>query len=547
MDTIKITLKGKDTKEFEKGINFYQICKNYEDNPNIFACKVNGEITSLSEKAIYDEEIEFIYKNSYEGRNMYKSALKFLFLVALKNLYPESEAFFEHSVPVGIFSNIKINQSLTNIDVMNIKKEMDRLVSLDILINKKIIRKKEGLMLYNKTKEYEKANNISNIMDGVLSIFELSGHYNYFYSEMPYSTGSITNFDLVYLGNNNIILVLPSLEGERVSYVHNDKIIKSFYNNQNWLETQKTPYFEDLNLMVGNGKVLDFMKSNELVFNFEIEKVAKEIYLNNKIKLVMIAGPSSSGKTTTTKRLANYLRALGKNTVELSTDDYFLNREDTPKNSKGDFDFERLDAIDLEYFNNDLNKLLNGETIIPPVFNFVAGKKEQGSKRLKIDDNTVVLIEGLHSLNDALTFKVDSSIKHKIYLSPFTSISVDRHNYVSTIDLRLIRRIIRDNRTRGYGVATTIHNWQVVRNGEEKYIFPFLQNADVIINTALEFEIGVLKTYVEPLLLSVNVSSPYYSEARRLLCFLKQFFPIPGEYVNNDSIIREFIGGAKND
>ncbi len=543
MDTIKLNFRGFGEKECQRGKTYYEIVKDFKTDDDIFACKINGEIVSLTEKAIYSEDVELVYKNSFEGRVLYKSAVKFIFLTAFKNLFKNSEVYYEHSVPVGIFASLKVDKMLTNTDISNIFEEMNRIVKSNELINRKIIRKKEALLLYNKLGELEKANNISNIMDEVFTIFELCGNYNYFFSEMPYSTGGITNFDLVYLGNNKIVIVLPNLDGEKASYVHNDKIINSFDDNQSWLNSQNTPYFEDLNLIVGNGKIKNFMKSNELVFNFEIERVVKEIISKQNVKFVMIAGPSSSGKTTTTKRIAQYLSAMGYNPVCLSTDDYFLNREDTPKNENGDLDFERLDAIDLEHFNNDLTKLLNGETVIPPKFNFISGIKETGEKSVKLNGKSIVLIEGLHSLNDDLTFKLDSTLKYKIYLSPFASISVDRHNYLSTIDLRLIRRIVRDNRTRGYGVATTMHNWQVVRSGEEKYIFPYIQSADTIINTALEFEVGVLKTYIEPLLLSVNIASPYYAEARRLLVFLKQFFPVPGEYVNKDSIIREFIGG----
>ncbi|MFI3260729.1 MAG: hypothetical protein R3Y13_03350 [bacterium] len=545
MSNIKITLKSGETKEFPKGTSYLDICNEFSAPADTVAGKINGEIISLCEKVYYDEVFEFVSMSSIEGRVLYKSGLKFIFLNAIKNLYKGSEIYFEHSVPIGIYASIDVDKVLTNIDISLIKEEMLKIVNSDSNFNKLTIRKKEALMLFNKNKEYEKANNVANIMDHSVSVFELNGYYNYFYSEMPYSTSCIKNFDIVYLGNNKIVLVLPNMNGEKISYVHNDKIINAFSTNRNWLVSQKTPYFENLNLLIGNGKIKKIMESNELLFNFEIERITKEIINRKDTKFVMIAGPSSSGKTTTTKRMASYLRAFGYDPILMSTDDYFLDRNQTPVNEKGDFDFERIDAIDLKLFNSDLNKLINGESICIPTYNFILGKKEAGEKKTTLKENSIVLIEGLHSLNDELTTDIDHSLKYKIYLSPFTSINVDRHNYVSTIDLRLIRRIIRDNRTRGYGVATTIHNWHVVRNGEEKYIFPYIQNADTILNTAMEFEVGVLKVFVEPLLLSVHVSSPYYAEARRLLCFLKQFFPIPGEYVNEDSILREFIGEKK--
>lgn len=542
---IKISYKGYGAKEFEKGTSFYDICKSFGASNDVVAAKINGEIVSLCEKAYYNEELEFVYKNTFEGRVLYKSALKFIFLNAVKKTLENSDVYYEHSVPVGIYANVKANKIITQSDINQIKLEMEKIIKSKSYFKKLAVRKTEALLLFNNNKEFEKANNVANIMDNVFTIYELDGNYNYFYSEMPYTTENIKNYDIVYLGNNKVVLVLPDLAGEKISYIHNDKIIKSFNANDIWLKSQNTPYFEDLNLLVGNSKIKKFMDSNEMVFNFELEKIARDIISNKDIKFIMIAGPSSSGKTTTTKKLSNILSAFGYDPIQISTDDYFLNREDTPKNENGDFDYERIDAIDLKHFNKDLKELLNKNAVVMPKYNFITGVKEAGDKTIKLKDNSIILIEGLHSLNDELTNEIDPNLKYKIYLSPFTSINVDRHNYLSTIDLRLIRRIVRDNRTRGYGVATTIHNWQVVRNGEEKYIFPYIQTANVILNTALEFEVGILKVYVEPLLLSVHVSSPYYAEARRLLCALKQFFPIPGEYVSKDSILREFIGEEK--
>ena len=284
------------------------------------------------------------------------------------------------------------------------------------------------------------------------------------------------------------------------------------------------------------------MEANELVFNESILKVASEIMARREVKIVLIAGPSSSGKTTTTKRLSTYLRAKGFDPVCISTDDFFVNREETPKDDKGDFDFECLHAIDLELFNKTLVSLLKGEEMEMPEYNFVNGKKEFNNNKLKLNKNSIILIEGLHCLNDDLVPYIKEENKYKIYLSPFIPLNIDRHNYISTVDMRLLRRIIRDNRTRGKKVDQTIQEWQIVRAGEEKYIFPYIHQADIIINTALSYEIGVLKIYAEPLLYSVEINSPYYEEARRLLNSLKGFYPISSEYVKDDSILREFIG-----
>ena len=238
--------------------------------------------------------------------------------------------------------------------------------------------------------------------------------------------------------------------------------------------------------------------------------------------------------------------AQGFDPIKISIDDYFLEREETPKDENGNYDFECLTAVDLDLFNSDLKKLLNGEEINMPFYNFLTGKKEFHNNYIKLKNNSIILIEGLHAINDDLLPAIENKYKYKIYLSPFIPLNIDRHNYISTVDLRLIRRIIRDNRARGHDISKTIHTWQSVRNGEEKYIFPFIHQADVIINTALPYEIGVEKVYIEPLLRSISVESEYYEEAKRLLNFLKMFYQIPSEYVSRDSILREFIGGSND-
>jgi uridine kinase len=258
----------------------------------------------------------------------------------------------------------------------------------------------------------------------------------------------------------------------------------------------------------------------------------------------MIAGPSSSGKTTTTKRLGEYLFSKGYDPVVISSDDYFIDRDKLKKNENGEYDLECLAAVDVKYLNNDLHKLTRGELVTLPSYNFINGEKELRNRPIKLKDNSIILIEGIHSLNDDLIPNIEKNEKYKIYLSPFIPLNIDRHNYISSLDLRLLRRMVRDNRSRGYGVSETIHNWRKVRDGEEKNIFPYIKGADAIINTALVYELGVLKTYAEPLLLNVEVDSMYYMEAKRLLNFLKPFFAITSEYIDSSSILREFIGGG---
>ncbi len=548
MEKVKITFQDNSEHYYEKGTLFYDVSKDY-NMENIMGYKVGNEVFSLDTKVIEEEKIEFINTNDIIGNKIYKAGLKFLFEIALIETFPGMEVSYEHSVPRGMLGVVNGDKILTQDDLSKIKEKMASIVSNNEIIAKLNVHPKDAIKYYNRCNELEKALNVQSVSDKLVTLYKLHNKLNYFYSLMPYNTGSINKYELIYLGNNRIIFMFPTVKSNGVvpEYVHYDNIIESFFKGKKWLDNLGMPYISDLNKTIGNGKIKDFIRSNELMFSLDIAKVVDDIIRNKDVKFILIAGPSSSGKTTTTKRIASYLEALGYDTIKVSLDDYFVNREDTPKDEDGEYDFERIDAIDVDLFNKDLNRLLAGEEINLPIYNFLTGKREYIKEKIKLKENSIFLIEGLHALNDELTKNVDKKCKYRIYLSPFIPLNIDEHNYVSTIDLRLLRRIVRDNRTRGYDVFNTIDNWQRVRRGEEKYIFPYIHQANVIINTALAYEVGVLKVYVEPLLLSVGVDSVYYEEARRLIDFLKQFFPIPGEYVTDDSILREFIGGKYND
>ena len=541
---ITITVNGI-KKEFKENTTYYDISKDFVMNKDVLGVKINNEVKSLSSRATSSEEVEFIDINDIIGNKIYKSGLEFIFEAALKEAFPELDIVYKHSVPKGFLGEIVGERIINAEDLSKIKGIMARIISENLIIKKLNIKKKDALLYYKKMNQLEKYNNVQNMTDKVVTLYELNGIYNYYYSEMPYTTGVINKYDIVYLGRNRLVFIIPTKDsnGNLPEYVHYDNIINSFLEGKNWLNTLNMQYVNNINETICNGKIKDFMKSCELVFNLSILRVVMSISNNRNIKFILIAGPSSSGKTTTCKRLATFLRAEGLDPISLSIDDFYLERVDSPKDEFGNYDFECLEAIDLKLFNESLNKLLNGEEVKIPTFNFVTGKKEFDKEPIKLKDNSIILIEGLHALNDDLLPSIDNKLKYKIYLSPFMLLNVDRHNYVSTLDLRLIRRIIRDNRTRNYNVNQTINKWQSVRRGEEKYIFPYIHQADSIINTALPYEGGVLKVYAEPLLRSLTLESGYYEEARRLLNFLKVFYPIPGEYVDKDSILREFIGG----
>ena len=526
-----------------KGTTYYEIAKmlGLEDT---LAAQVGNEVFSLDAKISENCEVSFLDVTSLTGYKIYQGALKFLFYVAVVELYKDAEVQFLHSVPKGILSEIRMTKNLTSDDVSKIKGYMASIVEKKDRFYRYHLDNQDAFHYFKNRHEDEKAYNIQNVSKEVVTMYRLRNHLNYFYTMMPYDTKVINRFELVFLGRNRIVLVCPNVtSGNRVpEYVHYENIVANFMSTKKWLRKMQAPYLSQMNYLVSTSRIQDFIHSNEILYEEDLIRACDKVISMLDVRLVLIAGPSSSGKTTTMKRMSAILRSRGYDPIGLSTDDFFVDRKDTPKNDKGEYDYECLQAIDLELFNKTLQDLLAGQLVDVPEYDFVNGEKIFKGRKVKLKDNSILLIEGLHCLNDDLIPYIDSKYKFKIYLSPFIPLNIDRHNYISTLDLRLIRRIVRDNRTRGKKVDQTIAEWQIVRSGEEKYIFPYVYQADLIINTALAYEIGVLKVYADPLLFSVGVDSVYYSESRRLIDYLQVFFTIPSEFVPKDSVLREFIG-----
>lgn len=541
MKTFKVTVDGQ-SYEADNEMTFYDIV--HDIKPNTVLVKVNGEVFSLDTKIKEECEIIPLDVTSLPGYKSYQSGLKFLFFLSVKELFPEAKLSFLHSVPKGILSEVILNHELTNEDVSKIKGQMALNVSKKLRYLKYNIEIKDAYDYFMKKGEIEKAKNLQTLNNPIVTLYRLGNELNYFYTLMPYDTSVINLYELVFLGNNRIVLVCPNVtSGLSIpEYVHYENIVTNFMETKKWLSLMNASYVSLMNELVSSSKIKNFIASNEILFVEDILKACDTITASKDIKIVLIAGPSSSGKTTTMKRLSSFLQSRGLHPIGLSTDDFFVDREDTPKNEKGEYDYECLEAIDLKLFNDTLQELLDGKEVEIPEYDFVAGKKVFKGRKCVLDEKSILIVEGLHCLNDDLTPYIDERYKYKIYLSPFIPLNIDRHNYISTLDLRLIRRIVRDNRTRGKNVNQTIGEWQVVRSGEEKYIFPYVYQADRIINTALAYEIGVLKIYAVPLLSSVDIRSPYYNEARRLINYMQTFYTIPSEYVPKDSILREFIG-----
>lgn len=545
MSDIVVTFSNKTRRTYKKGTTYDEISKDFPGKYPYVGVKINNVIFSLDETADENVELDFIDFLDPSGAKMYKCGVEFILEVALKTLLPNYEIRFLHSHPKGVYAEIVGERILEEEDIRKIKSKMSEIVSSNVKIKKFNVTKKDAIKYYKEHNYFEKVDNIQNFAENIVTFYILNNYVNYFYTEMPNKTSIMNAYDIKYLGNNKLVILLPNklTNGRVPEYVKYDGIIKSFENTQEWLDILGKRYLNSINNDISNAKIKDFIDVSEIRFNDEIRNIVKEVSSNEKIKFVMIAGPTSSGKTTTTKRLKTYFDCCGYDTVVISTDDYFVDRIKNPKDEQGNYDYECLHAIDIDRLNSDIKDLLEGKTVRMPTYDFASGKSYNNGKEIKISDRSIVLIEGLHSLNDDLVPIIDPETKYKVYISPFIGVNIDRHNYISTTDLRLIRRLVRDSRTRGKKVEDTISYWQSVRSGEVKYIFPFIHQANVVLNTALNFEIGVLKVYAIPLLLSVGFDSPFYEEARRLVNFLKEFCPIPSEYVSKDSILREFIGG----
>ena len=546
---ITITFNDGSTKSFLSGITYYEVSKEYQSkmsNP-IIGVKVNNEITSMGNQITEDETLEFFDVTDLVGYKVYQSGLKFVFEVALKELYGKKcGVAFNHSVAKGVLADIKNELPFTKDEVIKLKAKMAEIIHDDIVIEKLNVTKKDAIYYYDKINRPEKAKNAYNAPGNIVTLYKLKDYLNYYYTSMPYSTGCLQKYEIAFIEDNRVCLMYPSPRSKNAvpEYVHYGNIIRTFDKGKKWLENLNVPYVCEVNDMVAESRIKDFVKASEVEYDNKIHKIAEAVASDDRIKCILIAGPSSSGKTTTTKKLALNLIAKGYAPLVISVDDYFVDRDNTPLDEEGNYDYECLEAIDTQTFNEQMLDLIKGIEINTPQFNFVTGKREWTGTTKKLKPNGIILIEGLHCLNDDLTPMIPQETKYKVYLSPFIPLNIDRHNYISTTDLRLIRRMVRDNRDRGASVSDTIAYWQSVRKGEEKHIFPFIHQADVILNTAHAYELGVLKVYAEPILNSVRIDSPYYEEARRLINFLGNFYTIPTSYIAIDSVLREFVGGS---
>ena len=539
------------TREFPEGSSLLDIYNgfNLAMPYGPVSAKVNNKVESLDFRVYYNKDIEFLDITSSSGMRTYVRSLFFILVKAVEELYPQGSISLEHPISKGYFCKLHIDRTIGLDDVQRIKQKMQEIIAADIPYTRTESHTEEVVRLFEKRGMMDKARLLDTYGQLYSYYYQLGDTVDCYYSSLVPSTGYIRLFDIVKY-YDGLLLRIPSRENptKLEEVVKQEKMLEVFQEYHRWNQILGISTVGDLNVACNEGHATDLINVSEALQEKKIAQIADEITHRDqdgkRVKLVLVSGPSSSGKTTFSKRLSIQLMTNGLKPYPISLDDYFVNRNDTPLDENGKHDFESLYAVDLPFFEEQLSTLLNGGEVELPRYNFTTGKREMSGKKLRIDEHMILIIEGIHALNPALTPHIPNENKYKVYVSALTTILLDNHNYIPTTDNRLLRRIIRDYKYRNYSAEETIARWPSVREGEEKWIFPYQENADAMFNSALLFELAVLKDYVEPVLRKVPNRCPEYSEAHRLLRFLNYFVSVQDKELPPTSLLREFLGGS---
>lgn len=552
---VRIFCKNTGTyKEFLEGTPLLDIAPAFEfDKPyDILAAKVNNVAEGLRFRVFHNRDVEFLDYRTYIGRNFYSRSLCFLLYKATRDLFPESRMTIRRPISKGYFCSVYKNDGsfLTEEDVEAIGSRMRELVNENIPFKRKELQIGEAIRIFKESGDLDKVKLLETCGEVYITCYSLGDVTDYYYDELVPSTGYLKTFG-VRLCHGGILLRIPDRHHpEDLAPLHEEpKTFEVFAETHKWNWIMGLSNVGDVNESILKGNASDLIQISEALQEKKIVQIAEEIERRhndpeNPVKLVLITGPSSSGKSTVCKRLSVQLKACGLHPISFSTDDYFVNRVDTPKLPDGSYDFDNFDTVDHEYLQKDLVKLLDGEEVEVPEYNFVTGRREFNGKNLKLGERSVLLIEGLHALNPRLTEKVPDKEKFRIFINTITSISLDCHNCIPTSDNRLLRRIVRDYLKGAFTARESIANWPNVRRAEVKWIYPFQENADVLFNSAYLVEFAVLRTHAERILATVPKNCPEYSEAHRLLKFLHYFVPVSDKEIPPTSLLRGFIGGG---
>lgn len=548
MRKVKVTIANEEY-EYEAGIMYEQIAKDFQKDyeAKIVLVSADGRLRELHKILSNDCTIEFITLADKIGMETYRRSATFLLVKAVHDVLGDdgkNHLVAQYTVGRGLLCKL-IDAKPSEQFLRSVHARMDELISQNIPIWKSSYSVEEARRIFAEAGMEDKVKLFKFRRASKVNVYSIGDYKDYYYGYMVPSTGYITHYDL-YPYDEGIILQLPSRHSPNVvpDKTESPKLQKTLQNTSNWGSSIGIEDVGDLNETICAEGVQDVVLLQEAYMESKIAQIAKDIVDKGGKKFIMIAGPSSSGKTSFSYRLSIQLRALGMRPHPIALDNYFKNREDTPKDENGNYDFECLEAIDVEQFNKDMLALLSGQTVELPSFNFKTGKREYKGDYKRLNENEILVIEGIHGLNEKMSYALPAESKYKIYISALTALNVDEHNRIATTDVRLLRRMVRDNRTRGTSASGTLNMWQSVRRGEEKYIFPFQESADAVFNSALIYELSVLKLYAEPLLFGISKEDPQYYEAKRLLKFLDYFLGMTSEGLPNNSLIREFVGGS---
>ena len=536
-------------KAYPLGTTLLEIAKdlNIKLENQICGAIVNNKVKDLSFMVVKSKKIEFIDISHPCGKRIYQHSVIFVLFVALKELFPNVKLKIEHAISNGLFCELEgFGKKISKSDISAIKEEMDKLINADLPFIQKGLPSKYVVEKYQKEGLFEKAKLEKQQGHLYSFVYFLKEYANYFYGQLLPSTGYIHLYDLIPYFNGILLRVPKRKKPNKLGRIFRQgKLFDIYQEHKDWVEILNVSTIGSLNDFSLKGRSGDIIKISEALHEKKVAEIANQISNHkNKIKVVLVAGPSASGKTTFSKRLGVQLAVNGLHPFQISLDNYFVNRDKTPLDENGEYDFEALEAIDVAFFNEQLNLLLSGDQIDLPKFDFGSGTRVNSQETLQLKDDDILIIEGIHGMNPNLLPQIDHTKTFKIFISALTQISIDEQNHISTADNRMLRRMIRDSKYRGYSASETIKRWPSVRKGEEKNIFPYQENADVMFNSSTIYELAVLKKYADPLLQSVYENQAEYGEATRLLRFLSYFKPIDESEIPPTSLLREFLGGS---
>lgn len=515
----------------------------------VVSAKVNNRTEGLNFRVYNNKDVEFLDVRNSSGMRTYVRSLCFVLYKAVRELYPEGKLYVEHTVSKGYFIKLDIGRPVELDDATALKHRMQGIIAENLPFHRTECHTTEAVRIFHEQGLEDKVKLLETSGSLYTYYYTLGDTVDYYYGSLVPSTGYLYLFDLVKY-YDGLLLRIPDKDNPHTlgEIVKQEKMLDVFKEHLNWMNIMGVNNVGDLNKSCEAGHATDLINVAEALQEKKIARIADDIYRRgvegSPVRMVLISGPSSSGKTTFSKRLSVQLMTNGLRPYPIALDNYFVNREDTPRDASGDYDYESLYALDLPQFNADLQELLQGKEIELPTFNFTTGKREYRGDRLRIDEHTILILEGIHALNPELTPLIPNEWKYKVYVSALTTISLDDHNWIPTTDNRLLRRIIRDFNYRGYSAQETISRWPSVRAGEDKWIFPYQENADAMFNSAMLYELAVLRHHAEPILSSVPRNCPEYSEAYRLLKFIKYFTPVQDKEIPPTSLLREFLGGS---